>query len=95
MSDWGSEEEIERRNRIRLTFAAYAYEFENHSIMTDDEFDALSRKIRPEMSTGKKVLDDFFRLEFEPDTGMWIRKHPFIHTIRNRYHWYIERGLFK
>ena len=77
MSNWGSEAEVERRNRIRLTLAAYAYEFDDNPIMSDAEFDDLSRKIRPEISTGSKMHDEFFRTEFEPDTGMWIRKHPF------------------
>ena len=35
----------EVRNRIRLSVAAYAYEYKDDPIMSDDEFDALSNKI--------------------------------------------------
>lgn len=70
------EVETERRNRIRLSLAAYSYEFRDVSIMSDAEFDALSRKIDLTKSTENDMLDKFFREEFEPDTGMWIRKHP-------------------
>ena len=37
----------EIRNRIKLSVAAYAYEFKGDSIMTDHEYDELSRKINP------------------------------------------------
>ena len=37
----------EIRNRIKLSVAAYAYEFEGDSIMTDHEYDELSLKINP------------------------------------------------
>jgi len=66
-SDWGTEVEVERRNRIRLTLAAYAYEFDNNAIMSDAEFDELSKAIRPEIKTGGKVHDDFFVTNFEPE----------------------------
>lgn len=66
----------EIRNRIRLSVAAYAYEYENHSIMSDAEFDALSYKIRPSIRTGNARLDMFFKNHFEPCTGMWIQNHP-------------------
>jgi hypothetical protein len=33
------------------------------------------------MSTGNKALDRFFKREFEPDTGMWIRKHPELNKL--------------
>lgn len=68
--------EIERRNRIRLSVAAYAYEMLNETIMSDAEFDALAMKIEPSMSTGHAVLDRFFMAQFDPFTGLWVRKHP-------------------
>lgn len=93
-SEWGTEVEVERRNRILLTLAAFAYEFDNTSIMSDAEFDELSRKIRPEISTGSKVHDEFFRKEFEPDTGMWIRKHPFPNKTAQAYRWNKYKGYY-
>lgn len=95
MSDWGSEVEVERRNRIRLTLAAYAYEFDNNSIMSDAEFDELSKSIRPEIKTGMKKHDEFFRKEFDPNTGMWIRKHPFLSRVAATYKWNLSKGYYK
>ena len=66
----------EIRNRIRLSVAAYSYEYEDDSIMSDGEFDELSKKINPAEKTGNRKLDNFFKKHFEPDTGMWIRSHP-------------------
>jgi hypothetical protein len=66
----------EIRNRIKVAAAAYAYEIENDPIMTDAEFDALCLKIKPDVVTGSKLLDTFFKTEFDPNTGSWIHKHP-------------------
>ena len=66
----------EIRNRIKLSVAAYAYEFKGDSIMSDHEYDELSRKINPNEKTGNDVMDKFFKTQFQPDTGMWIRWHP-------------------
>ena len=67
---------LEIRNRIRLSLAAYAYEYKDDPIMTDDEFDSLAKKINVDESTGNRKLDNFFKKHFGTDTGMWIRKHP-------------------
>lgn len=83
-------EEVERRNRIRLSVFAYAYEFENESLISDGEYDKLSYLIKPERSTGHKKLDTFFRKHFQPDTGMWIRIHPELDGIRSLYMRYKE-----
>jgi len=95
MADWGSEVEVERRNRIRLTLAAYAYEYESNPIMSDAEFDELSKAIRPEIATGHKQHDKFFREKFEPDTGMWIRQHPFLRRVAATYRWNLSKGYYK
>lgn len=82
---WGSPVERERRNRIRLTVAAYAYEVESHSVITDAEFDDLSLEINPSTSTGNNVVDDFFRRKFNPCTGMWVHDHPELDGIKRLY----------
>jgi len=66
----------EIRNRIRLSVAAYAYEYENTQIMSDSEFDQLALQINPNEKTGNRKLDNFFRKHFDASTGMWISKHP-------------------
>lgn len=68
--------ENERRHRIRLSVAAYAYEFHSDPIMSDAEFDELSLKINKNIKTGNKVLDKFFVQNFDSCTGMWIHHHP-------------------
>ena len=66
----------EIRNRIRLSVAAYAYEYKDDPIMSDENFDKLAKEINPEEKTGNRKLDNFFKKEFTADTGMWIHKHP-------------------
>ncbi len=85
MSSWGSPVEIERRNRIRLSIAAYAYEFENDIIMKDHEFDELALQIDTSINTGDLLLDTFFREEFHPDTGQWVQNHPDIEGLKRTY----------
>lgn len=77
--------ETERRKRIRLSVFAYAYEFDNNSLISDEEYDKLSREINPQIKTGHAKLDKFFENQFEPDTGMWIRKHPELNRVRALY----------
>jgi len=38
----------EIQNRIRLSVAAFSYEYQSDSIMSDSEFDELSKQINPE-----------------------------------------------
>jgi hypothetical protein len=95
LSNWGSEVEVERRNRIRLTLAAYAYEFDDNPIMSDAEFDELSQAIRPEIETGMKKHDEFFSKHFDPNTGMWIRQHPFLRKVEHTYRWNLSKGYYK
>ena len=78
---WGTPVEVETKNRIKVSVAAYAYEFMGESIMTDHEFDDLSLKINKNLQTGNKVMDNFFKKDFMPDTGMWIRSHPELNKI--------------
>ena len=68
--------EQERRNRIRLSVAAYAYEYKDDPIMSDGDFDELSKQIDITVKTGHRKIDNFFKKHFAPETGMWIRKHP-------------------
>lgn len=56
--------------------------------MSDAEYDELSKQINPEQKTGNEKLDKFFREEFTPDTGMWIRKHPELDKLHAMYQVY-------
>lgn len=68
-----------------MAVAAYAYEVENDPIMSDEEYDRLSREIDPDMPTGNRKLDKFFMLRFEPDTSLWVHIHPEIDKLRHIY----------
>lgn len=80
-----TEEETERRKRIRAALAAYAYEVKADPIMTDAEYDALCLSINLEVETGNDELDFFFETEFEPDTGLWIYNHPEFDKLEKLY----------
>lgn len=82
--------EVERRNRIRLSVAAHAYERHSQSFMTDAEFDELSRQIDPAIPTGNRKLDRFFRTKFHPDTGMWVNSHPEREKLEHLYQRYYK-----
>lgn len=82
---WGSVVEKEIRNRIQLCIYAYAYEKENDSVISDGEFDKLCLAIDPQLDTGNKKLDDFFKKEFDPSTGQWIHIHPELDKIAELY----------
>lgn len=83
---------LERKNRQRLALAAYAYEFKADSIMSDDEFDKLSLKIRPQMKTGNELIDKFYREQFHPDTGQWIHDHPELDKVAAIYYMYKNKN---
>ena len=68
--------EVERRRRIRLSVAAYAYEVHDDSVMSDGEFDKECLLVDISQTTGNRKLDNFFKNYFDPSTGSWIHKHP-------------------
>jgi hypothetical protein len=63
---WGTEKENEIRLRIKLCVAAYAYEVENDSIMSDHEFDEKCKSVNLNVSTGNRKLDNWFKKNFDP-----------------------------
>jgi len=85
MTKWGSVVEHERRRRIFLCVWAYAYEFGAAPLVEDYVFDFEASMVDPQVNTGNDVLDKFFREEFDPDTGMWIHKHPDLEGIKRVY----------
>ena len=76
------------RLRIQLSVYAYAYEFENESLISDHEFDALCLKVDPEIKTGNRKMDNFFKNKFDPSSGYWIHKHPERRIIAELYERY-------
>jgi len=81
----------ETRRRIRLSVFAYAYEYDSNPIVSDGEFDELCLQIDTTIDTRRPELDEYFRKEFDPSTGMWIRNHPELDKIRFIYERYYKR----
>lgn len=81
-SAWGSVREKERKRRIMLSIAAYAYEFLDQSTMSDHKFDRMCLRVNLDQSTSNKEMDAWFKKHFQPHTGMWIRKHPYKERLK-------------
>lgn len=76
---------MQKRKRINVALWAYAYEVMNDPLVPDSKFDEVCLEIQPEISTGNNLLDEFFKNEFTPDTGLWIYKHPELEKIAKLY----------
>jgi hypothetical protein len=81
MIKYSPEIDGETRKRIRISVAAYAYEFLNTPVMSDAEFDALAQSINLSIDTRRPDIDKWFRKNFNPSTGMWIHSHPELNRI--------------
>ncbi len=97
MRGWGTLIEQVRRDRIRVSVAAWAYEESYKPIMTDQEYDELSERVHSQrnVATGNHRLDRFFQREFNPDTGLWVHRHPNIPALENIYARYHYPALYK
>ena len=82
---WGSKVEKERRLRIKLSIAAYSYEFKDVSIVSDAEFDKMCREVDLSVDTGNELIDKYFKETFDSSTGQWIHKHPELDKIEYLY----------
>jgi hypothetical protein len=82
--------ELEVRRRIALAIAAYAYEFSDTPIMSDEEYDEISKLIDPnrETSYGNRDntdIDKYFSEYYTPYSGQWVHNHPAIEDIKYLY----------
>lgn len=82
MAEWGSPSETQTLVRMRLAAAAYAYEIENDSIISDAEFDEGCKLVDLSIDTTRPDLDAYFREHFDPSTGMWIHHHPELDKVK-------------
>lgn len=90
---WGLLSERVRRDRIKVSVAAWAYENNRKPIMSDSKYDKLSDKVDKErrIATGNSRLDNFFKRHFDKDTGLWVHKHPNPKGLENIYARYYQR----
>lgn len=79
--------DIERHRRISVALWAYAYEFENVSLVSDAKFDEWCLKVNRSIRTGHDVMDAFFCEGgvFDPCTGMWVHQHPELDKLAQLY----------
>lgn len=82
---WGSPKEIETRRRIFVALWAYAYELHDDPLVSDAMYDEWAFKIDLSIDTDRPELDKWFRKNFMPDTGMWVRNHPDIDKLERMY----------
>ena len=75
-----------RQCRICVSLWACAYEFLNHSFVSDAKYDEVSKEVKEflEVDTDRKDLDIWFRKNFDAHTGQWIYKHPDLKRIKNK-----------
>ena len=82
-----SQTEVQREIQMRINVAlwAYAYEIEDDPMVDDGKFDKVCGEIDVDFPTGHKVMDKWFKDNFDPYTGQWIHKHPDIAGIQSIY----------
>lgn len=71
--------------RIMVTVWAYAYEFHDDPLVDDETFDRIASEIDLTKSTKRPDLDAWFRKNFDPSTGMWVRSHPELNLVEAKY----------
>lgn len=74
-------EEREKRRRVCVSLWAYAYEMRDHSMVSDAKYDETCKAVDLSQATGNPKLDKWFKDNFDPDTGMWVRDHPEIEKL--------------
>ena len=67
---------LETQLRIRVAVYAWAYEVHDDPLVSDAVFDHTARKVDLERSTSRPDIDEWFRNNFNPSTGVWVRSHP-------------------
>lgn len=85
-----TKQEIETRRRIVLSVAAWAYEYadpdrEIESFLDDHTFDRECYFVDLSISTSRPDLDEWFRANFQPFTGSWVKGHPEKHKLEAMY----------
>ncbi len=70
----------QRRIRLKILAAAYAYEIMNESYMSDSEFDQMCRRV--DLNVAVDSHDQWWRDNFDPSTGSWVHRHPDKYGLR-------------
>lgn len=68
--------------RAFIALAAYQYEIYGKSIFTDQEYDEIARLVDVKIDTDRPELDEFFRRNYTPISGMWVHNHPELEKLK-------------
>jgi hypothetical protein len=90
---WGTAEEQEKRKRIFLSIAAYAYEIMGESLLSDADYDTLALSVDLTQGTGNEEADQWFRTNFNASTGMWVRAHPHQDRLKALAEWILAGDI--
>lgn len=77
--------EIECRRRIVIAIYAYAYEIKSVSLVDDHEYDRLAAEIDLAIPTARPDLDEWFKVNYDSNTGLWIHNHPELERVKELY----------
>lgn len=77
--------EKERRRRIQVALWAYAYEFKNDPLVSDEIFDKACSEINLAQTTDNVIMDEWFKTHFDPCTGQWIHLYPNLKRLEEIY----------
>ncbi len=83
--------EVETKRRIYISICAYAYEILNNPIVSDADYDRIATEVDLSIDTSRPDLDDWFRKNYQPHTGMWIHNHPELDKLKRLYNDYYNR----
>ncbi len=75
----------EKHRRCLISLWAFAYEIKSESLVPDHVFDKACREIDTSIETGNARIDQWFKDNFDPNTAMWIHRHPELKRIEKIY----------
>ena len=55
------------------------------NLVPDEMFDMVCREIDLSIPTDRPDLDEWFKANFDPSTGLWIHKHPELERLKEIY----------
>lgn len=75
-----------RQARICVAIWAVAYEFFNHSWVSDAKYDETCKEVERDLAiaTDKPKLDKWYQKNFMAHTGQWVHKHPDLKYLKER-----------
>lgn len=77
--------EQERRRRVVITWWAFCYEVKDDPRVTDNEYDHMARAVDLSVDCGDGDIEEWFKTNFLPHSGIWVLNHPELDRLEKRY----------